>query len=48
VNFSRYSFDQDIGLGRQFNQIKPLAARLLLLASLPLGYAMSLHDRKRI
>jgi glycosyltransferase involved in cell wall biosynthesis len=48
VNFSRYSFDQDIGPARQFNQIKPLAACLLLLASLPLGYAISLHDRKRI
>jgi glycosyltransferase involved in cell wall biosynthesis len=48
VNFSRYSFDQDVGPAQQLKQITPVAARLLWLASLPLGYAMSLHDRKRI
>ena len=48
VNFSRYSFDQNIGLARQFGQIKPLTARLLWLASMPVGYAMSLRDRQHI
>ena len=48
VNFSRYSFDQGIGLTRQFSQIHPSIAKLLLLASVPIAYAMSLRDRRRI
>ena len=48
INFSRYSFDQKVGLARQLRQINPGIAKLLLLASLPLGYAMSLRDRRHM
>lgn len=48
INFSRYSFDQGIGPVRQFSQVNPIVARLLLLGSLPFGYAMSLRDRRHI
>jgi glycosyltransferase involved in cell wall biosynthesis len=48
INFSRYSFDQGVGPVRQFGQIDSKVARLLLLASLPFGYAISLRDRRRL
>jgi glycosyltransferase involved in cell wall biosynthesis len=48
INFSRYSFDLGNGPVRQFSQIDPKVARLLLLVSLPLGYAISLRDRRRL
>jgi glycosyltransferase involved in cell wall biosynthesis len=48
INFSRYSFDQGMGPIHQFGQINSKAARLLLLASLPFGYAISLSDRRRL
>ncbi|HEX4169652.1 MAG TPA: glycosyltransferase family 2 protein [Bryobacteraceae bacterium] len=48
INFSRYSFDQGLGPVRQFSQIDSRIARILLLASLPFGYAISLRDRQHL
>jgi glycosyltransferase involved in cell wall biosynthesis len=46
VNFSRYS----IGLGKgpysQLKELRPLSARILFTMSLPLGFAMSLKDKR--
>jgi glycosyltransferase involved in cell wall biosynthesis len=48
INFSRYS----IGLGKgpywQFKELRPLTARILLTMSLPMGFAMSLKDKRSV
>lgn len=48
INFSRYS----IGLGKspysQWKELRPAAARILLTMSLPVGFAMSLKDKRNV
>ncbi len=48
INFSRYSFDRGIGFREQLRQIHPKLAQCLLLATLPLGYALSRRDRRSL
>jgi glycosyltransferase involved in cell wall biosynthesis len=48
ANFSRYSFGLGKGPCSQLRELRPLVARLLVAISLPLAFAMSLQDRRRI
>jgi glycosyltransferase involved in cell wall biosynthesis len=48
VNFSRYSFGLGKGPWSQFKELRPTAARLLTGAALPLGFAMSLKDKRHL
>jgi len=45
INFSRYSFGEGLSLSSQFGQLRPLRARLLLAASMPIGLLMAFHDK---
>ena len=48
INFSRYSIDLGKGPYSQFKELRPVAARILLMISLPLGFAMSLKDKRNV
>lgn len=48
INFSRYSIGIGKGPWSQFKELRPLAARILLTMSLPLGFAMSLKDKRSV
>lgn len=48
INFSRYSIDLGKGPYSQFKELRPVAARILLTMSLPLGFAMSLKDKRDV
>jgi glycosyltransferase involved in cell wall biosynthesis len=48
VNFSRYSFGLGKGPWSQFKELRPTAARLLAAAALPLGFAISLKDKRNM
>jgi glycosyltransferase involved in cell wall biosynthesis len=46
INFSRYSFGLGIGPTDQIKQLRPGTAKLLVAASVPVGFLMSLRDRR--
>jgi glycosyltransferase involved in cell wall biosynthesis len=46
INFSRYSFGLGVGPWSQIKQIHSATAKLLVAASMPLGFAMSLKDKR--
>jgi glycosyltransferase involved in cell wall biosynthesis len=46
INFSRYSFGLGIGPSSQIKELRPITARLLVAASIPLGFLMSLRDKR--
>jgi hypothetical protein len=48
INFSRYSIDLGKGPYSQFKELRPVVARILLTMSLPLGFAMSLKDKRNV
>jgi glycosyltransferase involved in cell wall biosynthesis len=48
INFSRYSIDLGKGPYSQFKELRPLTARILLAMSLPVGFAMSLKDKRNL
>jgi glycosyltransferase involved in cell wall biosynthesis len=47
INFSRYSFGLGISPATQIRQVRSTMAKLLVAAALPLGFAMSIRDRRR-
>jgi glycosyltransferase involved in cell wall biosynthesis len=47
INFSRYSFGLGIGPSSQLKELHTTTARLLVATSLPVGFLMSLRDRRR-
>jgi len=47
INFSRYSFGRGKSPGFQFTELRPLRARLLLAASMPIGFLMALRDKRK-
>jgi glycosyltransferase involved in cell wall biosynthesis len=46
INFSRYSFGLGIGPWSQIKQVRPATAKLLLAVSIPLGFVVSLKDKR--
>jgi glycosyltransferase involved in cell wall biosynthesis len=48
INFSRYSFGLGKGPSSQIKELRSATARLLVAVSLPLGFAMSLRDKRRV
>ncbi len=48
INFSRYSFGIGKGPYSQFRELRPLIARLLVVISLPLAFAISLKDKHSV
>ncbi len=48
INFSRYSIGIGKGPYSQFKELRTVAARILLTMSLPMGFAMSLKDKRTI
>jgi hypothetical protein len=48
INFSRYSIGIGKGPYSQFKELRPVAARILLTMSLPMGFAMSLKDKRNM
>ena len=46
INFSRYSFGLGIGPSSQIKELRNMTARLLVAASIPLGFLMSLRDKR--
>jgi glycosyltransferase involved in cell wall biosynthesis len=48
INFSRYSFGLGKGPSSQIRELRSATGRLLVALSLPVGFAMSLHDRRKI
>ena len=48
INFSRYSIDLGKGPYSQFQELRPVAARILLTMSLPVGFALSLKDKRNV
>lgn len=47
VNFSRYSFGLGKGPSSQIRELGPTTARLLVAASMPVGFVMSLRDKRK-
>jgi len=47
INFSRYSFGLGRGPWSQIKELRSATARLLVVVSLPVGFAMSLRDKRR-
>lgn len=47
INFSRYSFGLGITPATQIKQLRSATAKLLVAAALPVGFAMSIRDRRR-
>jgi glycosyltransferase involved in cell wall biosynthesis len=46
INFSRYSFGLSIGPWSQINQVRSATAKILVTVSIPLGFVMSLRDKR--
>jgi hypothetical protein len=46
VNYSRYSYDIDIGTVGQVRQVRRWPARVLLVPLLPVGWVLSRRDRR--
>ncbi len=48
INFSRYSFDRGMSPGFQFSELRSWRARLVLAASMPVGYLMAIRDKRNV
>jgi hypothetical protein len=46
INFSRYSFGMKIGPTSQLKQLCPWTAKLLVAVFIPVGFLMSLRDKR--
>jgi glycosyltransferase involved in cell wall biosynthesis len=47
INFSRYSFGLGIGPSSQIKELRSATARLLVAASMPVGFVMSVLDKRK-
>jgi glycosyltransferase involved in cell wall biosynthesis len=48
INFSRYSFGLGIGPLSQLKELRSTTARVLVAASMPVGFLMSLRDQRKV
>ena len=48
INFSRYCFDRGMSPGLQFGELRSWRARLVLAASMPVGYLMAIRDKRNV